>query len=246
LEAFRTMQTPMTVRASALANEPRASVTARLFRLATVVGLHFALASWIWHAQADARPAPAPLQMHVQPIEIRVLKPQESAIAVVPASKPQVQPAKPLPRASAAPVVRRSSPAKQPAVQTAAPAAAQAPASVASTSQPPTPATEAAAPAPAPASFTAARFDAAYLQNPEPVFPLLSRKLQEEGKVLLLVQVSANGEPESVQVKQSSGYFRLDDAALKAVRKWRFAPARRGTEAIASSITVPLVFRLDS
>jgi periplasmic protein TonB len=244
------MNAPLTARASAFGNEAQASVTARLFRLAMVVGLHFALATWIWHAQADARPAPAPLRTNVQPIEILVLKPQESAKPVVPTPtptpKPHMQPAKPHPRASAAPVVHRSAPVKQPAVQTAAPAAAQAPASVASTSQPPAQVTEAAAPAPAPAPFTAARFDAAYLQNPEPVFPLLSRKLQEEGKVLLLVQVSAKGEAENIQVKQSSGYFRLDEAAIKAVRKWRFAPARRGTEAVASSIVVPLVFRLDS
>jgi protein TonB len=174
------------------------------------------------------------------------VQPQASPKPIVQAPKPQVQPLKPLPRTSAAPVVRHSAPVKQPTVQTAAPTVDQTPAGIAMPLQPSTPAKEAAPSATAPAPFTAARFDAAYLQNPEPVFPLLSRKLQEEGKVLLLVQVSAKGEPDNVQVKQSSGYFRLDEAATKAVRKWRFAPARRGTEAVASSIVVPLTFRLNS
>ncbi|HJV51551.1 MAG TPA: energy transducer TonB, partial [Noviherbaspirillum sp.] len=63
---------------------------------------------------------------------------------------------------------------------------------------------------------------------------------------LLLVQVSAKGEADDVQIKQGSGYPRLDEAALNAVRKWRFVPARRGTEPVASSVVVPLVFRLDN
>jgi periplasmic protein TonB len=238
------MPVPMTVRAPVYDNGDRATVAARLCRLTLVVGLHTALATWIWHAQADARPVPATVQTHVQPIQLLVLKPQQAAKPIVPA--PQVQPAKPLPRTPAAPIVRRTAPVAQPLARPATPAAEHAPAGVAPVAKSSTAATEAAPPAPAPAPFTAARFDAAYLQNPEPVFPLLSRRLQEEGKVMLLVQVSANGDPESVQVKQSSGYLRLDEAAVKAVRKWRFAPARRGTEAVATSVSVPLVFRLDS
>ncbi len=99
---------------------------------------------------------------------------------------------------------------------------------------------------PAPVAVTAARFDADYLQNPAPVFPALSRRMHEEGKVLLLVQVSAKGEAENVQIKQSSGYIRLDEAAVNAVRKWRFIPARRSSEPVASSVVVPIVFRLDN
>jgi protein TonB len=63
--------------------------------------------------------------------------------------------------------------------------------------------------------------------------------------VLLVVRVSAQGQAESVQVRQSSGFERLDEAAMAAVRQWRFVPARRGEEPIAASVLVPLVFKLE-
>ncbi len=95
-------------------------------------------------------------------------------------------------------------------------------------------------------SVTAARFDADYLKNPPPTYPAMSRKLQEEGKVLLQVKVTAAGTAEQVQIKRSSGYPRLDEAALNTVLRWRFVPARQGSEVIASNVVVPIVFRLDS
>ena len=94
--------------------------------------------------------------------------------------------------------------------------------------------------------MAAARFDADYLNNPAPAYSLLSRRQGESGKVLLLVQVTAQGAAAQVEIKQSSGFPRLDEAALNAVRKWRFVPARRGDEAVAASVVVPITFRLDS
>ncbi len=78
-----------------------------------------------------------------------------------------------------------------------------------------------------------------------PAYPTLSKRLLEEGRVLLLVAVTAKGAVESVQIQQSSGFPRLDNAALEAVRQWRFVPARRGEEPIAASVVVPIVFRLE-
>ena len=100
--------------------------------------------------------------------------------------------------------------------------------------------------APAPASLTPARFDVAYLQNPEPSYPSLSRRLGEEGKVLLRVVVSPQGQPLAVDLERSSNFARLDDAALRAVARWRFVPARRGEQAIEAAVIVPVVFRLES
>ncbi len=91
----------------------------------------------------------------------------------------------------------------------------------------------------------AARFDADYLRNPKPAYPVASRRLGEEGRVVLHVRVSAEGMPLSVDVKQSSGFQRLDDAARAAVEHWRFVPARQGSETIESSVLVPLQFTLD-
>ena len=90
---------------------------------------------------------------------------------------------------------------------------------------------------------TAARFDADYLHNPAPTYPSQSRRLKEEGTVLSLVRVSAEGSPANVEVRQSSGFERLDEAALQAVRQWRFVPAKRGSQNVAASVLVPIQFK---
>ncbi|MFZ5465194.1 MAG: energy transducer TonB, partial [Pseudomonadota bacterium] len=111
----------------------------------------------------------------------------------------------------------------------------------------------AAAPAPAPstapaaaeAPLEAARFDAAYLRNPPPPYPPLSRRLGEQGKVQLRVHVNTEGLPTAVEIKSSSGSPRLDEAALETVRKWRFVPARQGDRPVAAWVVVPINFRLE-
>jgi protein TonB len=95
-------------------------------------------------------------------------------------------------------------------------------------------------------AVTAARFDAAYLHNPHPEYPSLSRRLGEEGKVLLKVRVSPDGQASAVEVEKSSSFERLDDAALRSVLRWRFVPAKRGDETIEATVIVPIVFRLDN
>ena len=100
--------------------------------------------------------------------------------------------------------------------------------------------------APAPVAITAARFDADYLHNPKPVYPHASRRLGEQGKVLLRVYVSAAGLAEKVEIKLSSSFARLDQAAEEAVSHWRFVPARRGDQAIAAWVQVPITFQLES
>lgn len=99
--------------------------------------------------------------------------------------------------------------------------------------------------APAAAPYVAPRFDAAYLENPAPAYPSIARRQREEGRVLLRVRVGTDGRAESVEVATSSGHERLDRAALDAVRRWRFVPARRGDEAIAAFVNVPISFALD-
>lgn len=103
----------------------------------------------------------------------------------------------------------------------------------------------AVAAAPAPAPLVPPRYDAAYLDNPPPVYPALARRQHEEGRVLLRVRVTADGRAGSVDIATSSGSERLDRAALEAVRRWRFVPAKRGDEAVAAYVNVPIVFSLD-
>lgn len=90
-----------------------------------------------------------------------------------------------------------------------------------------------------------ARFDVDYLRNPKPVYPAMSRRLREEGKVMLRVYVSPDGNPQDIEIKRSSGSVRLDEAAKTAVQRWRFVPARRGNAAVAAWVVVPIVFNLE-
>ena len=87
--------------------------------------------------------------------------------------------------------------------------------------------------------------DATYLNNPAPPYPRLSRRLGEQGVVLLRVWVSAKGIPERVQLVRSSGAPRLDQSALDTVPRWRFVPGQRDGQPQAMWVQVPIRFLLD-
>jgi protein TonB len=76
-------------------------------------------------------------------------------------------------------------------------------------------------------------------------YPSASRRLGEEGRVLARLHIDATGRPNAGSVVESSGFQRLDDAVDCVVRRLAFHPGRRGGEAIAASIDLPVVFRLD-
>jgi len=84
---------------------------------------------------------------------------------------------------------------------------------------------------------------ASYQNNPVPEYPPLARRLRQQGTSILRVWVSALGTAEQVNLRESSGSRVLDQAALEAVRQWRFAPARSGANPISSWVEVPVSFR---
>ena len=104
-----------------------------------------------------------------------------------------------------------------------------------------------ATPAPAPVAepLSQARFDADTLNNPAPPYPPLARRMGEEGKVILRVSVTPQGTAETVETRLSSGSYRLDEAAQKTVRTWKFIPARRGDTPVQSWVLVPIIFKLE-
>lgn len=132
----------------------------------------------------------------------------------------------------------------------AAPAAITAPSTEERRSEAATPAASAAPAAKATDAaeppVTPPLYRGGYLDNPKPRYPALSLELNETGTVRVRVQVSAEGRPLDVSLAQSSGYQRLDRAALEAVRQWRFVPARRGQEAIPFNFIVPVDFSIKS
>lgn len=87
--------------------------------------------------------------------------------------------------------------------------------------------------------------DAGQLNNPAPAYPSLSRRLREEGVVLLEILIKADGTVSEIKLKKSSGHKRLDDTAAKAVAKWRYQPATQGGMAIDYWYEQPVEFALN-
>jgi TonB family protein len=82
------------------------------------------------------------------------------------------------------------------------------------------------------------------IENPKPVYPLEARQKGYEGKVLLRVEVLTNGRVGKIEAERSSGYELLDQAALEAMKRWRFIPAKRGKVPFRSWINYGFIFQL--
>lgn len=180
----------------------------------------------------EVRPAPieAPKALPVKPAARPTIKKTE--VQNTPTS---VAPIPQLATAAAAP-----EPVAPVAQKTATPHVEEVPA-------PTAPAVEAVAaepPPPVEEPIEQPRFNADYLDNPAPAYPPLSRKLREEGRVLLRVRVDTSGHPAQVTLHASSGFTRLDERAADTVRRWKFQPARQGGLPVEAWVIVPIQFSL--
>src|SRR3546814_1039948 len=79
-------------------------------------------------------------------------------------------------------------------------------------------------------------------RRPMPVYPMTSKRLREEGRVVVLVEINTQGLVERATVAQSSGYSRLDESALTAARKARFKPLTRNGVAYPAKAKLPFDF----
>lgn len=87
--------------------------------------------------------------------------------------------------------------------------------------------------------------DADYLRNPKPVYPALSKRLNEQGTVIHSVLIAADGRPVSASLVKSSGFDRLDKAAYDAVMQWRYVPGKRQGVPEAMTFNVPIKWVLE-
>ncbi len=87
-------------------------------------------------------------------------------------------------------------------------------------------------------------FNANYLNNPAPYYPQSAKRKGIQGKVLLSVVVKVDGTPSLVQVSRSSGSSELDEAALDAVKQWKFIPAKSRGQFVEASVIVPVEFKI--
>lgn len=178
--------------------------------------------------------APAPLVVTLMPEQIAP-PPEASA-----PPKPEIAPVRPAPTQIVAPPPVVVVPVAAP-VQVAT-VAAPAPAPVVAAAVP----SAAAAPAPAPAPISPPDAFAGSLDNPAPRYPVESRRRREEGTVRLRVVVTADGRVKEIGVARSSGFDRLDDAALDAVRKWRFRPGMQAGTPVEALGFVSIPFKLQA
>jgi protein TonB len=99
-------------------------------------------------------------------------------------------------------------------------------------------------PTPVAAAKTANVPQPVVIRNTPPIYPETARRAGWEGRVTVRVEVSADGLPMSVALQKSSGYGVLDQAALRAVKTWRFQPRTIGGVAMAGTVDVPVNFTL--
>lgn len=188
--------------------------------------------------QVQPKPEPKVVKSEPVPQPVPETRPVEPEPAVEPPPPPVPEPPKPV-----ADVPTPPAPAPQPEVVAAAPAevprAPPPPPRPVPVAEPPTQVTAATD-----ADAAAQAWKADYLRNPKPVYPNASRRLGERGVVLLRVLVTATGEPAKVDLKKTSGYARLDESALEAVRNWKFVPARLGEKPVEAWVVVPIEFSL--
>ncbi len=93
-------------------------------------------------------------------------------------------------------------------------------------------------------SFSEAVFEAPFLNNSYPKYPELAKRRGEEGQVLLQVTVGENGLAKEIKIAKSSSFKMLDLAAVEAIKKWQFVPAKKFGQAVTSSIIIPITFKL--
>jgi protein TonB len=234
--------------------------TTPFHRIAVIAGvvvlLHVAA---LWAVQSGLLRRAAKVVVPVQVIRAVVVPVTSVAPQVLPVKpisvKPPVKPVRPTATPPAASPVAPRPPALQPLAVADAPPTPPTPVAptgvqaqqTAPSLAPMAAATSTAATqaAPAQSKVELPSTVADYLNNPKPRYPLLSKRAGEQGRVLVHVLIGADGLAQQADVKTSSGFERLDQAALATVLRWRYVPGRRGGVAEAMWFNVPINFVLE-
>lgn len=184
------------------------------------------LVEFIEPAQPIVTPPPPAPKVKPQPVQQAPRKPAPLPPAPVPVAIPDPTPAPDAPTGTTLP-----QPPAPPITAAVAPA-------------PPAPAPAPPAP-PAPPRIELPSSNADYLNNPRPAYPALSKRLGEQGKVVVRVFIETSGTASKAEIAQSSGFDRLDQTALDTVRRWRYVPGKRAGVPEAMWFNVPINFVLE-
>lgn len=175
-------------------------------------------------------------------------KPEPASPQIQPPTKPE-----PKPQPQAKPVSPQMQPAPVPSPTAPSDTAPTVPTVPTAPSAAPVPATPAAPPAgnqrsannATAAAVVLPSTSADYLNNPAPPYPRQSKRMGEEGTVVIRVLITTEGRAEKAEIRTSSGYARLDDTALSTVQRWRFVPGKRNGAPEDMWFNVPIRFVLD-
>jgi protein TonB len=203
----------------------------------------------------EAEPAEEPAEPQAEPLR-EIAEVEERS---TPAAAPAEAEVQPLPTAELALLPERAPPppARKPEPPQQSPAPSQPTAAEATPEPSPpgsAPATQLAAlptgemvdsaAAPGAGASEPPRYEAGGEANPWPRYPAAARRRGIEGEVLVRVAVALDGRAERVEVVRSSGSALLDTAAVEALQRWRFEPARAGGQPVAATVEIPVTFRL--
>ena len=224
-----------------------------------ILALHAAAVAMSWQAGATAPREPETEPIFIQFVRAEAREPPAEAMAGEPPDH-ALEPTPPLARRST-PVVPRPISASQPTAPMAQaapplPAGAETPTNatandVPTTASPAQPPISAASPASSPTApeshapvELATQLAATCPERPPPGYPALSRQLGEQGQVVLRVELDESGSVSGAEVERSSGYTRLDTAAMAAIRSWHCTAAVRNGQPVKAVARQPFHFGL--
>ncbi|WP_051378952.1 energy transducer TonB [Derxia gummosa] len=219
--------------------------------LAAVLALHAAVLWSVGHPSAQPRVEPETPALFAtliapQPMVAAPAPQPAPAPPPRPVEKTRPEPPRPMPPLPVSPApspIAAPIPAPAPSAAHGDPAPSPAPAPV-STSAPSQGAPAQVAAAPVSAAPRTVNSGIAYLRPPAPDYPAISKRRGESGVVEVRVQVDANGVPQRAEIAKSSGFDRLDNAALNAVMKALFKPHVIDSVAVPIWTHVPIAFDL--
>ncbi|MBW1616924.1 MAG: energy transducer TonB [Deltaproteobacteria bacterium] len=83
-----------------------------------------------------------------------------------------------------------------------------------------------------------------YKHTPAPPYPKLAKKRGRQGTAIINALIDINGKVKEINISKTSGYQTLDNAAIKAVKKWLFIPAAIGNKKIEMRVRIPVKFEI--
>jgi periplasmic protein TonB len=201
--------------------------------IATTLLLHAAAVGSIVHLQSEQGTA----QSKLQPFAVTLVSSPGLMTASAPAAtKPDIAPS----RAASDQFVASEQPSKSQALtETTGGNTASAPPQASGDTSPSSTSSSSAS-----TTKTSVSWASYADSNQQPVYPLLSRRQEEQGTVILRILVTAHGTADRVQVRQTSGYPLLDASAVSAVQQWRFNPASVNNKPIAEWYQIAIPFTL--